>query len=155
MAPSSRTGAIRTPRRGIVLWLMLAVSVATGGLVGALLLMVLGPPRTTEGWLWTSALIALGGTTAYVVLSIGRRTSDGFAAGTEQADRQRGDRFEATGRRAGRAVGHGLARLSRRDEVASPSSSPSTDSNPRPTLDDAARSLGRMVGRRLDARRRT
>jgi len=139
-------------------WIASALAVVVGAIVLAALLMLLGPPRTDGGRLWTAALTMLGVGIGFMVLSIGLATGRGVEDGIAQADSARADRYEAHGRRAGRAVGEGLARVTGRSRTHAASASqddtrmPAAEA-PRPSLDDAARSVGMMVGRRLRDRR--
>ena len=90
------------------------ISFAVGLLAVAVLFMLLGLPRTDAGWLWTLALGLMAIGIAWVCLSLGLRTSSALEQGRRQAaDERRGDRFESTGRTAGRAVGTGVAKASK------------------------------------------
>jgi hypothetical protein len=155
-------------------WIATVLSLAVGALVITMLLMILAGPRTTGGWAWTVGLGLLGAWIGFVALSIGLNTSRGFERGASEADRGRGDRFEAHGRSAGRVVGRGLAavtgRTRRSQDVTSdggaapptqdptpptgdPMPTPSSSPTPPITVDRSARVLGQMVGRRMVERR--
>ena len=143
---------------------MLGIALAAGSVIVAVLLLLLGIPRSGSGWIWTVGLGLVGAWIAWVVLSIGQRSSEALAAGTADADAARGDRFEATGRRAGKVVGGGIARVTGRSNVEPESEahtsgdsdqrSNGSTSGERPSLDDTARMLGQMVGRRLGPKRK-
>lgn len=138
-------------------WIAAALSLLVGALVVVILLMLLSTPRTGAGWLWTIGLGLLGVWIGFVVLSLGLNTSRGIELGASQADAERGDRFEAHGRRAGRVVGSGLAKATGRSRTKddAPTSEPTPDVEPSPkvTIDRSARVLGQMVGRRIAERR--
>ena len=90
------------------------ISLAVGVLAVVLMFMLLGLPRTDAGWLWTLALGLIAVGIAWVCLSLGLQTSRAIEHGRHQAAaEQRGDRFEATGRTAGRVVGSGVAKASK------------------------------------------
>ena len=90
------------------------IALAVGVLTVVVLFMLLGLPRTDAGWLWTIALGLLGVGIAWVCLSLGLTTASALERGRrEAAEQARGDRFEATGRTAGRVVGTGVARATK------------------------------------------
>jgi len=141
-------------------WIAFGVSLGIGLVIVAVGLMTLAVPRTVFGWVWLLLSFVLGSWIGFVVLSLGLNTARGIDRGAKEADTDRGDRFEERGRQAGKAVGSGLAKLTGRSN-SNPNSAgqkpPATGepqaSEPKPTLDDAARSLGMMVGRRLGGRK--
>ena len=136
-------------------WITAALSVGIGAVIVVVLFMLLSTPRTGSGWAWTGGLFVIGIWIGFVTLSLGLNTARGVQRGTQEADAARGDRLEAHGRKAGKVVGTGLAKVTGRSKKSDPSSSETgeTTSEPKPTLDDAARSLGMMVGRRLGSRK--
>ena len=141
-------------------WIASGLSLLIGILIVIVLFMLLSTPRTDNGWAWTIALFAISVWIGFVILSLGLNTARGIDRGTKQADAARGDRFEEHGRKAGKVVGSGLAKVTGRSTTTPVSSakehsaaSEPQSSEPKPTLDDAARSLGMMVGRRLGGRK--
>lgn len=179
MAPSSRSqpklqrsGTLRgfgpSFWRDVMFWITAALSLAVGAIVVIASFMLLSTPRTGAGWIWTLALFVLGSWCGFVVLSLGLNTARGVQRGAQEADSARGDRLEAHGRKAGKMVGSGLAKVTGRSNSTPTSSEPSpvpdttrsttpeSDSQlsaTKPTFDDAARSIGMMVGRRIGARK--
>ena len=177
MAPSSRSHTKRTSTlraygppfwRDRMFWIAAALSVGIGALLVIVLFMLLSTPRSTFGWAWTVGAFLIGTWIGFVVLSLGLNTARGVQGGAQEADAARGDRLEAHGRKAGKVVGSGLAKVTGRSQPtpASSESSPASDtigsesseSDPqtsasKPSFDDAARSVGMMVGRRLGARK--
>lgn len=141
-------------------WIAAGLSLLIGILIVIVLFMLLSTPRTDNGWAWTIALFAISVWIGFIILSLGLNTARGIDRGTKQADAARGDRFEEHGRKAGKVVGSGLAKVTGRSTTTPVSSakehsaaSEPQSSEPKPTLDDAARSLGMMVGRRLGDRK--
>ena len=154
-------------------WIAAALSISIGGLIVIVMFMLLSTPRTGTGWVWTVGFFLIGTWMGFVVLSLGLNTARGVQRGVEEADAARGDRREAHGRRAGKVVGTGLAKVTGRSKpstttsaVADTSATTGSDttapdsadsepptSEPKPSFDDAARSIGMMVGRRLGARK--
>lgn len=166
MAPSSRPRKKRSSTlraygppfwRDLMFWIAAGLSLLIGVLLVVVLFMLLSTPRTNAGLAWTIGIFVLSSWIGFVVLSLGLNTARGIDRGVKEADAARGDRFEARGRKAGKVVGSGLAKVTGRSKD---QPLPSTDANaeatssaPKPTIDDAARSLGMMVGRRLGARK--
>jgi len=167
-----RSGTLRgfgpTFWRDAMFWITAAIALAVGAIVVTVLFMMLSTPRTSAGWIWTLALFILGSWCGFIVLSLGLNTARGVQRGTQEADSARGDRLEAHGRKAGKVVGNGLAKVTGRSKSAPTSSKPSPasdttgsespesdpqESTSKPTFDDAARSIGMMVGRRIGARK--
>lgn len=164
MAPSSRPRQKRSSTlraygppfwRDVMFWIAAGLSLVVGVLIVVVLFMLLSTPRTDAGWAWTLGLFVVGVWIGFVVLSLGLNTARGVERGAKEADAARGDRFEAHGRKAGKVVGTGLAKVTGRSKQPDTASSETreTTSEPKPTLDDAARSLGMMVGRRLGSRK--
>lgn len=177
MAPSSRSrskrsGTLRSYAppfwRDVMFWIATGLSVAIGVVIVIVLFMLLGLPRSNSGWVWTAGIFLLGSWIGFVVLSLGLNTARGVQRGALEADSARGDRYEAHGRKAGKVVGTGLAKVTGRSKPTSPSSNSSDESDaasaassetqpqeipPKPSLDDAARSIGMMIGRRIGARK--
>ena len=173
MAPSSRSHTKRTSTlraygppfwRDRMFWIAAALSVGIGALLVIVLFILLSTPRSAFGWAWTVGTFLIGTWIGFVVLSLGLNTARGVQGGAQEADAARGDRLEAHGRKAGKVVGNGLAKVTGRSQPAPASSETSAESKttgsassdsdsqaspPKPTLDDAARSIGMMVGRRL------
>jgi len=141
-------------------WIAAGLSLLIGILIVIVLFMLLSTPRTDKGWAWTIGFFVVGTWIGFVVLSLGLNTARGIDRGAKEADAARGDRFEEQGRKAGKVVGSGLAKVTGRSKTTpvsteqehSAASEPQS-SEPKPTLDDAARSLGMMVGRRLGSRK--
>ena len=158
MAPSSRSRQKRSSTlraygppfwRDVMFWIAAGLALFVGVLVVIVLFMLLSTPRTDAGWAWTIGLFLLSVWSGFVILSLGLNTARGIERGAKDADSARGDRFEAHGRKAGKVVGTGLAKVTGR--TTSQSATTAADSardEPKPTLNDAARSLGMMVGRR-------
>jgi hypothetical protein len=141
-------------------WIVAGVSLLIGVLVVVVLFMLLSTPRTDNGWAWTIALFAISVWIGFVILSLGLNTARGIDRGVKEANTARGDRFEEQGRKAGKVVGSGIAKVTGRSKTAPvsteqehPAANEPQTSEPKPTLDDAARSLGMMVGRRLGSRK--
>ena len=141
-------------------WIATGLSLLVGVVIVVALFILLSTPRTDAGWAWTLGLFVLGIWIGFVILSLGLNTARGIDRGTKEADAARGDRFEEQGRKAGKVVGSGLAKVTGRSKTAPVSSDQEhsgagepQSSEPKPTLDDAARSLGMMVGRRLGGRK--
>lgn len=169
MAPSSRSHKKRlsTSRpygppfwRDVMFWIAVGLSLLIGALVVVVLFMLLSTPRTDNGWIWTISLFTITVWIGFDLLSLGLNTARGIDRGAKEADAARGDRFEEQGRKAGKVVGSGLAKVTGRSKTAPVSteqeysaSNEPQPSEPKPTLDDAARSLGMMVGRRLGSRK--
>lgn len=141
--------------RDVLFWIAVGLSLLIGILIVIVSFMLLGTPRTDAGWAWTIGSFVVGAWIGFVILSLGLNTARGIDRGAHEADASRGDRFEEHGRKAGRVVGRGLARATGRSRTGPISSEEehSSASEPKPTLDDAARSLGMMVGRRLGTRK--
>lgn len=141
-------------------WIAAGLSLLIGILIVIVLFMLLSTPRTDKGWAWTIGFFVVGTWIGFVILSLGLNTARGVDRGAKEADAARGDRFEEQGRKAGKVVGSGLAKVTGRSKTTpvsteqehSAASEPQS-SEPKPTLDDAARSLGMMVGRRLGSRK--
>jgi len=172
VAPSSRSHTKRTSTlrtygppfwRDLMFWIAAALSVGIGAVIVVVLFMLLSTPRTASGWAWTGGLFVIGIWIGFIILSLGLNTARGIQRGTQEADAARGDRLEAHGRNAGKVVGSGLAKVTGRSKPVPTSSdssaesettgsassnSDSQESPPKPTLNDAARSIGMMVGRR-------
>jgi len=164
VAPSSRSRKKRSSTlraygppfwRDLMFWIASGLSLLVGILIVVALFMLLSTPRTDAGWAWTIGLFVVGVWIGFVVLSLGLNTARGVERGAQEADAARGDRFEAHGRKAGKVVGNSLAKVTGRSKKSGSTSSGAeeTKSEPKPTLDDAARSLGMMVGRRLGSRK--
>lgn len=149
-------------------WIAAGLSIVIGVSIVIVSFMVLSTPGTSTGWVWTAGFFLIGTWMGFVVLSLGLNTARGMQRGVDEADAARGDRLEAQGRKAGKVVGTGLAKVTGRSKPSATTSastdSPdatapdSIDSNPpnsesKPSFDDAARSIGMMVGRRLAARK--
>ena len=172
MAPSSRSHTKRTSTlraygppfwRDVMFWIAAGLSLLVGVIIVVALFMLLSTPRTDAGWAWTIGLFVVSIWIGFVTLSLGLNTARGIQRGTQEADAARGDRLEAHGRNAGKVVGSGLAKVTGRSKPVPTSSDSSAESDttgsassnsdsqespPKPTLDDAARSIGMMVGRR-------
>ena len=141
-------------------WIAAGLSLLIGILIVIVLFMLLSTPRTDKGWAWTIGFFVVGTWIGFVILSLGLNTARGIDRGAKEADAARGDRFEEQGRKAGKVVGSGLAKVTGRSKTTpvsterehSAANEPQS-SEPKPTLDDAARSLGMMVGRRLGGRK--
>jgi hypothetical protein len=141
-------------------WIAAGLSLLIGILIVIVLFMLLSTPRTDKGWAWTIGFFVVGTWIGFVILSLGLNTARGIDRGAKEANAARGDRFEEQGRKAGKVVGSGLAKVTGRSKTTpvsteqehSAASEPQS-SEPKPTLDDAARSLGMMVGRRLGSRK--
>ncbi|CAB4333701.1 MAG: hypothetical protein F2947_03755 [Actinobacteria bacterium] len=164
MAPSSRSREKRSSTlraygppfwRDLMFWIAIGLSLFVGVLIVVALFMLLSTPRTDAGWAWTMGLFVIGVWIGFVVLSLGLNTARGLERGAEEAEAIRGDRFEAHGRKAGKVIGTGLAKVTGRSkpQPATANDHKETGTEPKPTIDDAARSLGMMVGRRLGARK--
>ena len=141
-------------------WIASGLSLLIGILIVIVLFMLLSTPRTDKGWAWTIGFFVVGTWIGFVILSLGLNTARGIDRGAKEADAARGDRLEEQGRKAGKVVGSGLAKVTGRSKTTPVSSekehsaaSEPQSSEPKPTLDDAARSLGMMVGRRLGGRK--
>ena len=141
-------------------WIASGLSLLIGILIVIVLFMLLSTPRTDKGWAWTIGFFVVGTWIGFVILSLGLNTARGIDRGVKEADAARGDRLEEQGRKAGKVVGSGLAKVTGRSKTTPVSSekehsaaSEPQSSEPKPTLDDAARSLGMMVGRRLGGRK--
>lgn len=141
-------------------WIAAGLSLLIGILIVIVLFMLLSTPRTDKGWAWTIGFFVVGTWIGFVILSLGLNTARGIDRGAKEADAARGDRFEEQGRKAGKVVGSGLAKAIGRSkttpvstEQEHPAANESQSTEPKPTLDDAARSLGMMVGRRLGSRK--
>jgi hypothetical protein len=141
-------------------WIAAGLSLLIGILIVIVLFMLLSTPRTDKGWAWTIGFFVVGAWIGFVILSLGLNTARGIDRGAKEADAARGDRFEEQGRKAGKVVGSGLAKVTGRSKTTPVSTeqehsaaNESQSSEPKPTLDDAARSLGMMVGRRLGSRK--
>lgn len=141
-------------------WIAAGLSLLIGILIVIVMFMLLSTPRTDKGWAWTIGFFVVGTWIGFVILSLGLNTARGIDRGAKEADAARGDRFEEQGRKAGKVVASGLAKVIGRSKTApvsteqeySPANEPQS-TEPKPTLDDAARSLGMMVGRRLGSRK--
>jgi hypothetical protein len=141
-------------------WIAAGLSLLIGILIVIVLFMLLSTPRTDKGWAWTIGFFVVGTWIGFVILSLGLNTARGIDRGAKEADAARGDRFEEQGRKAGKVVGSGLAKVTGRSKTTpvsteqehSAANEPQS-TGPKPTLDDAARSLGMMVGRRLGSRK--
>lgn len=141
-------------------WIAAGLSLLIGILIVIVLFMLLSTPRTDKGWAWTIGFFVVGTWIGFVILSLGLNTARGIDRGAKEANAARGDRFEEQGRKAGKVVGSGLAKVTGRSKTAPVSTDQEhsgagepQSSEPKPTLDDAARSLGMMVGRRLGSRK--
>ena len=95
-------------------WIVAGVSLLIGVLVVVVLFMLLSTPRTDNGWAWTIALFAISVWIGFVLLSLGLNTARGIDRGVKEADAARGDRFEEHGRKAGKVVGSGIAKVTGR-----------------------------------------
>lgn len=141
-------------------WIAAGLSLLIGILIVIVMFMLLSTPRTDKGWAWTIGFFVVGTWIGFVILSLGLNTARGIDRGAKEADAARGDRFEEQGRKAGKVVGSGLAKVTGRSKTTpvstqqehSAASEPQS-TEPKPTLDDAARSLGMMVGRRIGNRK--
>ncbi|CAB4544866.1 unannotated protein [freshwater metagenome] len=141
-------------------WIAAGLSLLIGILIVIVMFMLLSTPRTDKGWAWTIGFFVVGTWIGFVILSLGLNTARGVDRGAKEADAARGDRFEEQGRKAGKVVGSGLAKVTGRSKTTpvsteqehSAANEPQS-TEPKPTLDDAARSLGMMVGRRLGSRK--
>jgi hypothetical protein len=141
-------------------WIAAGLSLLIGILIVIVMFMLLSTPRTEKGWAWTIGFFVVGTWIGFVILSLGLNTARGVDRGAKEADAARGDRFEEQGRKAGKVVGSGLAKVTGRSKTTpvsteqehSAANEPQS-TEPKPTLDDAARSLGMMVGRRLGSRK--
>lgn len=141
-------------------WIAAGLSLLIGILIVIVMFMLLSTPRTDKGWAWTIGFFVVGTWIGFVILSLGLNTARGIDRGAKEADAARGDRFEEQGRKAGKVVGSGLAKVTGRSKTTpvsteqehSAANEPQS-TEPKPTLDDAARSLGMMVGRRLGSRK--
>ena len=141
-------------------WIAAGLSLLIGILIVIVMFMLLSTPRTDKGWAWTIGFFVVGTWIGFVILSLGLNTARGIDRGAKEAEAARGDRFEEQGRKAGKVVGSGLAKVTGRSkttpvstEQEHPAATEPQSSEPKPTLDDAARSLGMMVGRRLGGRK--
>jgi hypothetical protein len=141
-------------------WIAAGLSLLIGILIVIVMFMLLSTPRTDKGWAWTIGFFVVGTWIGFVILSLGLNTARGIDRGAKEADAARGDRFEEQGRKAGKAVGSGIAKVTGRSKTAPvstaqehPAANEPQSSESKPTLDDAARSLGMMVGRRLGSRK--
>ncbi|MTA88675.1 MAG: hypothetical protein F2549_06640 [Actinobacteria bacterium] len=169
MAPSSRSRKKRSSTlraysppfwRDVMFWIAAGLSLLIGILIVIVMFMLLSTPRTDKGWAWTIGFFVVGTWIGFVILSLGLNTARGVDRGAKEADAARGDRFEEQGRKAGKVVGSGLAKVTGRSKTTpvsteqehSAANEPQS-TEPKPTLDDAARSLGMMVGRRLGSRK--
>jgi len=130
-------------------WIAAGLSLLIGILIVIVLFMLLSTPRTDKGWAWTIGFFVVGTWIGFVILSLGLNTARGIDRGAKEADAARGDRFEEQGRKAG---GRSKTTPVSTEQKHSAASEPQS-SEPKPTLDDAARSLGMMVGRRLGSRK--
>ncbi|CAM8626232.1 hypothetical protein MCETE7_00939 [Acidimicrobiia bacterium] len=132
-----------------------AIASAAGVLAVVILFALTGTPRTPIGWVWGVLLFVIAIAIAWVSLTLGLKMSRSFDEGASQADARRGDQMEATGRTAGAVVGKGLGKVARIGSGKAPL--PNTDtpasSTPKVTVDNAARSIGSMVGRRIAERK--
>ena len=158
--------------------LIAVLSAVVGALALAILFLLAGVPHTTIGWVWAGLIFVIGFAVGRVCLSLGLNTSAAFERGAREAAVEgRGDSLEATGRRAGAAVGKGLNKVARIGAPKVPSApstrtpqttaaaeshatgtgEPSTTdpepTKPEVTVDKAARVIGSMVGRRSAERR--
>ena len=136
-------------------WVATGLSLLVGVVIVVALFMLLSTPRTDAGWAWTIGLFVIGMWIGFVILSLGLTTARSLERGAEDAEAIRGDRFEAQGRKAGKIVGTGLAKVTGRSkpQPVTANDPKETTAESKPTIDDAARSLGMMVGRRLGARK--
>jgi len=164
VAPSSRSRikrsstlrAYRPPFwRDVMFWIATGMSLLVGVLIVVALFMLLSTPKTDAGWAWTIGLFVIGVWIGFVILSLGLNTARGIDRGAKEADAARGDRFEKHGRKAGKVVGTGLAKVTGRSkpQPVTANDPKETTAESKTTIDDAARSLGMMVGRRLGARK--
>ena len=166
MAPSPRSGTLRAYGPPFwsdrMFWIALALALGVGLVAVVVLLMLLAIPRTGAGWAWTIGLGLLATWIGFAAVSIGLNSARGLEQGVAEADSARGARYEEHGRRAGRAVGRGLAAVTGRATTPEPDRATIDTGDTvhdaprrRTDLDRGANSLGRMVGRRLAERRRT
>jgi len=141
--------------RDVMFWIATGMSLLVGVLIVVALFMLLSTPKTDAGWAWTIGLFVIGVWIGFVILSLGLNTARGIDRGAKEADAARGDRFEKHGRKAGKVVGTGLAKVTGRSkpQPVTANDPKETTAESKPTIDDAARSLGMMVGRRLGARK--
>ena len=132
-----------------------AISSAAGVLAVVILFALAGTPRTPIGWVWGVLLFVIAITIAWVSLTLGLNMSRSFDKGASQADARRGDRMEATGRTAGAVVGKGLGKVARigSGKTSRPDADDAPPPTPKVTMDNAARSIGSMVGRRMAERK--
>jgi hypothetical protein len=132
-----------------------AIASAAGVLAVVILFALTGTPRTPIGWVWGVLLFVVAIAIAWVSLTLGLKMSRSFDQGVSQADARRGDQMEATGRTAGAVVGKGLGKVARIGSGKASRSNADTppSSTPKVTVDNAARSIGSMVGRRIAERK--
>jgi hypothetical protein len=132
-----------------------AIASAAGVLAVVILFALSGTPRTPIGWVWGVLLFVVAITIAWVSLTLGLKMTRSFDEGVSQADERRGDQMEATGRTAGAVVGKGLGKVARIGSGKASRSNADTppSSTPKVTVDNAARSIGSMVGRRIAERK--
>ncbi|MBJ7308223.1 MAG: hypothetical protein JHC63_10245 [Acidimicrobiia bacterium] len=164
MVPTSRSRTKRSSTlraygspfwRDVMFWVATGLSLLVGVVIVVALFMLLSTPRTDAGWAWTIGLFVLGIWIGFVIVSLGLNTARGIDRGAKEADAARGDRFEEQGRKAGKVIGTGLAKVTGRSkpQPATANDDNNTAAESKPTVDDAVRSLGMMVGRRLGARK--
>ena len=144
-----------------------ALSAAVAVLAVVILFGLTGTPHTPIGWVWGVLIFVIALSIAWVSLTLGLNMSRSFDKGAADANQKRGDQLEATGRTAGAVVGKGLGKVARigsgrnsrsAGEVSTPAGSGSDapdaqEAAPRVTVDNAARSIGSMVGRRIAERK--
>ena len=148
-----------------------AISAAVAVLAVVILFGLTGTPHTPIGWVWGVLIFAIALSIAWVSLTLGLNMSRSFDKGAADANQKRGDQLEATGRTAGAVVGKGLSKVarigsgrnSRSDSAVSTApdlaagsdtdASDPRDAAPKVTVDNAARSIGSMMGRRIAERR--
>jgi len=98
-------------------WIAAGLSLLIGILIVIVLFMLLSTPRTDKGWAWTIGFFVVGTWIGFVILSLGLNTARGIDRGAKEADAARGDRFEEQGRKAGKVVGSGLAKVTGRSKT--------------------------------------
>jgi hypothetical protein len=150
-----------------------AISAVLAVLAVVILFGLTGTPHTPIGWVWGVLIFAIAITIAWISLTLGLNMSRSYDKGAADANQKRGDQLEATGRTAGAVVGKGLGKVARigsgrtsssgNDSPPRPAPAPDTKADapkdpvpeaaPKVTIDDAARSIGSMVGRRIAERK--
>jgi|GEM_PF-716067 len=165
-----RRGVLRHYHRPIwrdrLFWLVAIPSVLATALAVGALLGVAGEPDSPVGWIRPVLLGVIVLMLSFRMLGAGVTTSRHFQRGLGEGSAPRPNDLEAKGRAAGAVVGRAV-RAARRPIAATskpgpepagpePKSEPEPAADPTPkiTVDNAARSVGSMVGRRLSERRK-